>query len=372
MTGAFLTTLLFSLSVIFANRSIRALGAMRANLGRLTLAVIVLGLFAHTLGNGLHGAGLHWFLLSGVIGMGLGDLALYGALPRIGSRLSLLMTQCLAAPIAALAEWLWLDVTLSPAQLLAGLVILAGIALALMPAKRTVPATQSSAAPSNPSARNTAATTPLVATNATVASSPRASVASHTAITWLGLTFGLLSAAGQGLGAVMSRKANLAAALAGEPTGGLTLGITAAYQRILAGFAITVLWFSIQALLTRGRSAATQDVAPTRSRAGSGSSNSSSAEKEHAASPPVATSTTRTWRSYLWIPFNAFSGPILGVSCYQWALATTASGIVLPIVACTPLVIIPFSYWLEGERPTRRSILGAVIAVAGVVSLSTF
>jgi drug/metabolite transporter (DMT)-like permease len=370
MTGAFLTTLLFSLSVIFANRSIRALGAMRANLGRLTLAVIVLGLFAHTLGNGLHGAGLHWFLLSGVIGMGLGDLALYGALPRIGSRLSLLMTQCLAAPIAALAEWLWLDVTLSPAQLLAGLVILAGVALALMPAKRTVPAALSSAAPSNPSARNTAATTPLAATNATIASSPRTSVAAHTAITWLGLTFGLLSAAGQGLGAVMSRKANLAAALAGEPTGGLTLGITAAYQRILAGFAITVLWFSIQALLTRSRSASTKDVVPNRSRAVPRSF--SSAETEHVASLPVATSTTRTWRSYLWVPLNAFSGPILGVSCYQWALATTASGIVLPIVACTPLVIIPFSYWLEGERPTRRSILGAVIAVAGVVSLSTF
>jgi len=58
------------------------------------------------------------------------------------------------------------------------------------------------------------------------------------------------------------------------------------------------------------------------------------------------------------------------VSCYQWALATTASGIVLPIVACTPLVIIPFSYWLEGERPTPRSLLGALIAVGGVILLS--
>lgn len=314
MTGAFLTALLFSLSVIFANRSIRALGPMRANIGRLTLAVIVLGIFAHTAGNGLHGAGLPWFLLSGVIGMGLGDLALYGALPRLGSRLSLLMTQCLAAPIAALAEWLWLDVALTPAQLIAGLIILAGVALALAPKKTDFPPTSSAA------------------------EKPRR----QPTVTWLGLTFGLLSAAGQGLGAVMSRKANLAAQLAGEPTDGIALGITAAYQRILAGFVITVAWFLIPHLLT-SRSAYNLSSEPA-----------------------------RTWRSYAWIPFNAFSGAILGVSCYQWALATTPSGIVLPIVACTPLVIIPFSYWLEGERPTVHSLLGAVIAVGGVIALSQF
>jgi len=338
MTGAFLTTLLFSLSVIFANRSIRALGVMRANLGRLTLAVIVLGTFAHTLGNGLHGAGLHWFLLSGVIGMGLGDLALYGALPRLGSRLSLLMTQCLAAPIAAFTEWLWLDVTLSPLQLLAGAVILAGVALALTPARRN----QNLGTTAAPRA---VSPTPDLRSTVTPRTPPPVT------ITTLGLTFGLLSAAGQGLGAVMSRKANLAAALAGELTGGIALGITAAYQRILAGFVLTAAWFFIQYLLTRRK--VSSPLADQRARTRS-------------------ETPTRTWRSYTWIPFNAFSGPILGVSCYQWALATTASGIVLPIVACTPLVIIPFSHWLEGERPTLRSLLGALLAVGGVVALSTF
>ncbi|MGC4074690.1 MAG: DMT family transporter [Nibricoccus sp.] len=326
MTGAFLTTLLFSLSVIFANRSIAALGPMRANLGRLTLAVVVLGIFAHVFGHGLSSAGLPWFLLSGIIGMGLGDLALYGALPRLGSRLSLLMTQCLAAPIAALAEWLWLDVTLTPAQIAAGIIILAGVALALTPRKTDLP--------NNTSDTSLPAATRIV---------PK--------ITWLGLTFGLLSAAGQGLGAVMSRKANLAAQLAGEPTGGLALGITAAYQRILAGFVLTAAWFFIQHLLA----SRILSTIPAGQRARTRSEN-----------PP------RTWRSYLWIAPNAFSGAILGVSCYQWALATTPSGVVLPIVACTPLVIIPFSYWLEGERPTVRSLIGAVIAVGGVISLSQF
>ena len=67
---------------------------------------------------------------------------------------------------------------------------------------------------------------------------------------------------------------------------------------------------------------------------------------------------------------NAMLGPVLGVSCYQWALATTPSGIVLPIVATTPLVIIPLTYWFEGDRPSRRSLVGGIVAVAGVVALT--
>ena len=63
-------------------------------------------------------------------------------------------------------------------------------------------------------------------------------------------------------------------------------------------------------------------------------------------------------------------GPVLGLSCYQWALATTPSGIVLPIVATTPLVIIPFAYWFNGDIPTRRSVVGGFVAVAGVVALT--
>ena len=75
-------------------------------------------------------------------------------------------------------------------------------------------------------------------------------------------------------------------------------------------------------------------------------------------------------RAYLWIPLNALCGAVIGVSCYQWALATTPSGIVLPIVACTPLVIVPLSYWFDGEHPTRRSLVGGVIAVAGSIALA--
>jgi len=67
---------------------------------------------------------------------------------------------------------------------------------------------------------------------------------------------------------------------------------------------------------------------------------------------------------------NTLGGPVLGVGCYQWALSTTPSGIVLPIVATLPLVVIPFAWRLEGDRPGGRSIIGGIIAVTGVIALT--
>jgi len=54
----------------------------------------------------------------------------------------------------------------------------------------------------------------------------------------------------------------------------------------------------------------------------------------------------------------------------QWALKTNTTGIVLPVIAITPIVIIPFARYMEGERPTIRSLIGGGIAVAGVVGLT--
>ena len=176
MLGAFLTTIFFSLSAIFANRSIRAVGATRANLGRLVVALVFLGAYAHTVGHGFGGAGRDWFVLSGIVGMGLGDLATFAALPLLGARLTVLMAQCLAAPIAMLVEWQWLGTTLTAAQLLWGFAILAGVAIALMPSKRHPPRVTLKAA---------------------------------------GWIFGALAAAGQGNGAVLSLKANALATHAG-------------------------------------------------------------------------------------------------------------------------------------------------------------
>ena len=206
MFAAILTTILFSFSAIFANRSIQDLGSSRANLGRLLVALLLLGIYAHTFGPGMGGAGRNWFLISGVIGMGLGDLALFAALPRLGSRLTILMCQCIAVPIAIQAEWLWMDTRLTLPQIGWAALILVGVTIALMPSKRHPP---------------------------------------KVALTKLGFLFGFLAAAGQGLGAVVSRHAYELTVAAGQSIN----GISAAYQRIAGGLIITAIYFTAKRLL---------------------------------------------------------------------------------------------------------------------------
>jgi drug/metabolite transporter (DMT)-like permease len=301
MLASFLTTVLFSFSVIFAARSSKVLGPQLANLSRLLLAAAFLAVWAHGFGAGLQGPGLPWFFLSGLIGFGVGDMALFGALPRIGPRLAILLTQCLAAPLAALVEWIWLGHALRPADLGCAAVILGGVAVALAP-DRGLPVSRSTF--------------------------------------WLGVFFGAGSAFGQGMGAVLSRKANEVGKLAGfEIDGG-----TAAYQRILAGVLLTAVsfWFF------------RPSPAPSGADAGQGAP----------AAPGV------DWKKGWPLVFaNALSGPTLGVGCYQLALKTTAAGLVLPIVATSPLVTLLLAWWIDRERPTRRSLLGGLLAVSGAVAL---
>src|SRR5580765_7916057 len=136
MFSAFLSTLLFSVSVICGHRSAKLIGGSEANFWRLALAALLLGTWSWVTGIGLAGAALPTFLLSGIVGIGVGDVGLFQALPRLGSRLSLLLIHCLGAPCAALIDWLWLKTPLTSVQILCGTTILAGVGLALMPRKR--------------------------------------------------------------------------------------------------------------------------------------------------------------------------------------------------------------------------------------------
>jgi drug/metabolite transporter (DMT)-like permease len=299
MLPAFLTTILFSISAVCGRRVSRFLGGTEANLTRLVLAAVVLGVWAHGFGLGLGGAGWWFFFVSGCVGFGFGDLALFQALPRIGSRLSVLLVQCLAAPCAALTEWLWLGTTLTLPQLAGGLTILIGVAIALAPARD-------------------------------LGVMPKDFR--------IGVAYGVVGALCQGWGAVLSRKAYDITAQAG----GEIDGVNAAYQRLLGGILISGVFLCWLRWRAAGK-----------------------------AREPSTGGAVHRWRlAWPWVIVNGLAGPALGVSCYQWALSTTPTGVVLPIVAITPLVVIPFARVMEGDQFTFRSLVGGIIAVAGVVTLT--
>ena len=121
----------YAWSVTCARRSSAHHGPDLANLGRLLIAVIVIGLFVAFSDRHPFCAGWEWLILGGVLGLGIGDIALFHALPRIGVGLTMLLTQCLAAPFALILEYQALGHSPNGAQMLAALVILIGVGVAL-------------------------------------------------------------------------------------------------------------------------------------------------------------------------------------------------------------------------------------------------
>lgn len=301
MFPAFLATLFFAVAVIFASRSARQVGSATANFARMSFALLLLAAWAHFFGQGLAGRSFSYFFVSGCVGFGFGDIALYLALPRIGPRLTILLVQCLAAPIATLTERVWLGTTMLASELICGAIILIGVGIALAPEPHL-----------NVSRRDL----------------------------WVGVTFGCIAAVGQAMGAVISRKAFQIAAFNQFHIDGLS----AAYQRMLGGIIISAAFLAIVKIWHWNRSLGIEE--------------------------PEIKNLTRT-RGPLWrnIALNGFFGPVIGVGCYQWALSSAPSGIVLPIVALTPVVTIPLAYFIEGDRPHRRSVIGGLVAVAGAVAL---
>ncbi|MEQ1853705.1 MAG: DMT family transporter, partial [Chthoniobacteraceae bacterium] len=263
---------------------------------RLVLAAALLGLVAHSAGRSLLGGqALPWFIVSGVVGFGLGDVAMFGAMQRIGPRLTMMLTHCLAAPLAAFTEWLWLDTRLGAAEITCAAVILLGVALALAPDQGS--------------------------------DVPRRDF-------WIGVLCGLGSACGQGFGSVLSRKASSFLPQPDGIAGGIITGATAAYERIVPAILVALLFCVL----------------------------------ERRAAGPVAPGVWR--RAWPWIWANALAGPSIGVAVYQWGVATTPTGILMPIVATVPVLTQFLAWKIDGHRPTGRTILGGVIAVGGVVAMA--
>lgn len=303
MIAALLAALLFSVSTMFGHRASKQIGGAEANLWRVCLAAFFLGAWANTFGSGLAGEAFPLFVLSGCIGVGLGDTGYYQALPRLGSRRTVLLVQCFTAPIAAVIEWLWLGTALNLAEIASIAVILIGVAVALAPGDH-------------------------------LHTSPRELRS--------GISFSLLAAFGGALGTVISRKAYAVAQAAGEiPDPG-----TAGYQRVLGG----IMFPAIILLVVKWRSAhAHGGVFEEKTRL----------------------VTHQKWRRiWPWILGNGLAGQTLGMSCFQWAIEKTPAAIVSAIVALTPVLLLPMTRIFEGEKIGIRSLIGALIAVAGVIGLT--
>jgi len=321
MLAAVLTAICFALSAVTGQKVAVRIGAMWGNFLRLAIAALVLGAVVLALWpESLRTETFLWFLLSGLVGFGIGDVALFLAYERLGSRLTILLNLCLAPVFAMALEWLWLGNALGWRVVLCVGAILAGVTMALRPGTQR---------------------------RQRIERRGRFSV---------GVVAAVVAGMGQGFGAVISRKADaLATGMALEIN-----GISAAFQRVLAGLLFALVTVAALRAASRWRERRLSGVPPARGEA-------EASLPQTLASPPFA---LPRGGAALWLLGAALFGPVIGVSCFQWALISLESGIVLAVVATTPIMMMPLAALSEGDHPTRLAICGAIVGVAGVVLLN--
>lgn len=327
MIGAIAATVLFACSAIFGQRLSRMLGGIVANFWRLLLAVCCLGALCGLIFRDQfpsHPAVFWWFFLSGIIGFGFGDVALYLAYFRIGARLTMLLNLCLAPVFGAVGEYVWMGQQVSMPEIVCIVVIVAGIVLALKPDSQRPPHVKSG----------------MLVT---------------------GICFAVVAGMGQGLGAVVSRYADSVGVLEGLEMQGMGGGLSQAFVRTLGGLTIALACFAgYQWGATRLRRAAHEAI---------------DASSEPAKLPRKGRLSDRAKmrRANRFLPFwltgAAITGPVLGVGCFQWALQSQKSAIVLAVTATSPLLVMLLARAVEKERTSLLALIGALISVSGVIAI---
>ena len=130
--------LCWAISVTLFRRPIAAQGAVTINFGKNTIAALLFGLTAAATGQlsglaAVDGRVLGAILLSGLLGLTLGDSALFLAVDRIGAHRTLLF-QTLAPIFAALLTYLLVGELISAAEAGGALLVLAGVSIVVAPA----------------------------------------------------------------------------------------------------------------------------------------------------------------------------------------------------------------------------------------------
>ena len=126
----------WTVTALFADKASHRLGSMSANVLRLSLAIVFLGLLlwvtvGHPYPVYASGQAWWWLSLSALVGYVFGDWCLFNCYLSIGARFGqLFMT--LAPPMAAIAGWAILGETLSWKSMLAMGITLVGIAISIL------------------------------------------------------------------------------------------------------------------------------------------------------------------------------------------------------------------------------------------------
>lgn len=143
------TSLCFAFGSTLFTLAGREIGAMRVNRIRLLLAAVMIALLHWLMLGQLFPTNapadsVGWLVLSGVVGLALGDMCLMQAFVLIGPRLSMLM-MALAPIFSTIIAWLFLNETLDGQQLIGITLVIVGVIAVVIERQKTPPTTPANA-----------------------------------------------------------------------------------------------------------------------------------------------------------------------------------------------------------------------------------
>jgi drug/metabolite transporter (DMT)-like permease len=275
---------LWALASVLYGRIGQYLSPLKMNLFKNTIAMAMAGLVLFPSGglfSGMDPPATILLLLSGGVGIGVGDTAYFNALRHIGARRALL-TLILSPPVTGILALLFLGESLSAGAWSGVIITVAGVSW--------------------------------------VISERVGNSGSATESKSIGVAWGLLAAAGQASGAVLSHAAFIHSNI--NP-------MRSALIRLIGGTAVVLI------------------AMPLLKDSGQGYRN---------------LNTGRRWGILL---LTVFIGTFMGIWLQQISLKYAAAGVAQTLFATSPLFVIPIVA-LTGERISLRALLGALLAIAGV------
>jgi len=281
-------------SLLFTSAG-RRVGSFSVNVFRTTIAIALLGC-AHVVLLGVllpaaSSAQWFWMGLSGIVGLGIGDFGLFAAYVIIGPRRTVLV-QASSPIFASVLAFLMLGETFGLLSILGVGITLTGIVIVLLEREEK--------------------------SQETFEAKKRK--------TW-GVFFALVSAMGQGFGAVLSKK-------------GMYVGVSVAMNPLSAALIrmlLTGLFVWVCALL--------------------------------AGKLPALRKAVRNKDGIRFTAAGALVGPFIGMTLSMVALANAETGIAQTLMSLMPVMIIPVIWIIYRDRTSWRGMLGALVAVVGVAIL---
>jgi drug/metabolite transporter (DMT)-like permease len=286
--SALAAALLWSFSsFLFTTASIR-IGSIQLNISRMILAAIllVITILVFNISYDINFKQFYLLSISGFIGLVIGDTFLFKSFKEIGPRVSMLIMSSNPA-IAAILAYIILGEVLSLWSIFGIAITISGISLVIL--------------------------------------DKRSQAKNKFPITRIGVFYGLMGAAGQGIGLVFAKMAFIE---------GDVHSLVATFVRIAAAVVIML----PAALVIKKYDNPFKLFARDRKALGM-------------------------------VALGSIIGPYLGITFSFLAIIYVQIGIASTIMATTPIIMLPLSWLFYKEKLTFKAVIGAIIAVLGVSML---